>query len=181
MTPSALPATQAVVSIRCELTATGRGRLLMPEEQKSKRGQFLCYSSSGKPLWISARSALTLLCLWLLQTVCLCLSPSQRHVCGGSRARDDHTRARASEEDRGQHCPWQGIAWDRSVPRPALHFSVMLYLGQAQPQPVLGSALVPLMGAWGWGCFCPPSPYQVFSADLPCSDPICFFLPTGLG
>lgn len=160
----------------------------MPEEQKSKRGQFLYYSSSRKPLWTSASSALTLLCLWLLQTVSPSLSPSQHHIHGSLRARGGNTRAKASKEDRGQHCPQQGIAQDWSVWRPALRFSVMLYLGQAQPQPALGSALVRPIGVWGWACpqgdcscFCPPSPYQVFSADLPCPVHFCLFLPTWLG
>lgn len=147
-----------------------------------------CVILPQENLWTSASSALSVLCLWLLQTVSLSLSPSQHHIRGGSWARDDNTTASASKEDRGEHCPRQGIARDRPVWRSALHFSVMLYLGQAQPQSVRGSALVCPMRAWAWACpqgdrssFHPPSPYQVFSADIPCTDPFCIFLPTGLG
>lgn len=63
------------------------------------------------------------------------------------------------------------IAQDRSAWRPALPFSVMLYLGQAQPQPVLGSALAPSMGASGWAC--PQGDQGLFLSFIPLPGVFC--------
>lgn len=152
----------------------GRGGLLIREEWKSERGQFLCYSSLGKPLWVSATSVLASLGLWLLQTVCLSLSPSQRHIRGGTRARDDNTRARASEEDGCQHCPWQGI--DRSGPvsmetSPALLCDAVLGTSTTTASPWLCPRLLPRCGALGWAC--PQGDQGLFLSSIPLPGVFC--------
>lgn len=95
VTPCAHPA--AAVS----LGQQGEAAFLSEGSGKSRRGQFLCYPSPGKPLWISASSVLTLVPL-------------------AFSTRDDNSGAPASQEGRGWQHTGQDIPGDLSTASPGL-------------------------------------------------------------